>query len=68
MFLCLSPLPISTQFFFDISAKSLYKSQIATTSVPFIEAICLACPVPLAPTPIKAALTLSIFGAAKSPI
>ena len=59
---------MSLQTLYDFIAESLYKSLIATTSVPSIAAICLACPLPLAPTPINATLTKLIFGAAKSPM
>ena len=62
MLLCLSPLPSSLAIFELIFTLSSYKSLTATTSTPSNFDIDFKCPLPLAPNPMKATLTVSNLG------
>ena len=61
-------MPISFATFKLLTTLSSNKSLIATTSTPSNFAIDFKCPLPLAPSPINATLTVSIFRAEKPPI
>ena len=68
MLLCLSPLPSSLAIFELVFTLSSYKSLTATISTPSNFDIDFKCPLPLAPNPMKATLTVSNLGAEKSPM